>query len=580
MIRFKTVFFLLLLCGACFQGHTGTTAELLKAQNQLDSRGEVYYCFYVNSLKDIGPLSDIISLDKFEGTCVYAYANRQEFDEFLKYGFYYEVLTPPSLAATGVVMSDYENITFPLTDWTKYPTYTGYQNILTQLQTTYPQFIKVQELGTSNNNRKLLVANVSKNAGTRECEPKFLWNAGIHGDELLPIMLTLRLMEWLCVNYGKDARATRILDSIDLWMSPMLNPDGTYKGGDNTVTGAIRYNAKNVDMNRNYSRLPGLGTNPTPEKETKIYMDYEKLHVFVMGLGWHSGTEGISYPWSCVSRSHIDDPWFMYISRKFADTVQSKGPNGFFDDINNGAGQGYQHLYPATGTEKDYLVYFHKNRSNCIESSTEKILPESKLEAHWGYYLNAMLTYTQQCLNGIRGTVTDSVTGAGKKAKIWVDNHDKTDDSSQVYADLPHGNYYRPIIKGTYKVTYSCAGCVSKSVSNIVVENDKATIVNVKLDCGSTPIKSSVKNSCNQISILQTGNRITIECRALKSLQTAAIFDMSGRMVKSLRLHSAHEKIIWDGTDSASKRVSAGGYIVYIKSIDGNITKPFIYTNR
>lgn len=571
------ILFLLIINVNLFSNNTG---ELLKAQQQLGTRGEVYYRFSVNNLDDVGILTDIVSIDKIDGNEIYAYANKKEFEEFLKRNFYYEVLTPPSLACPPPAMSDYADVKFPLIDWTKYPTYSGYQNIMSQLQSTYPDKVKCQTIGTSVKNRNLIMANVTSNVGTAAMKAGFLMHAGINGDEVLAVMMMMRLIDWLCSNYGKDPRATRILDSMELWISPMVNPDGTYAGGDNSVTGAIRYNSNNVDLNRDYTRLPGLGTSPTPQKETKTYMDFEKLHLFTMGIGWHAGTEGISYPWSCVARQHVDDAWYMYVSRKFADTVQKNGPSGFFDDINNGAGQGYIHLYPATGTEKDYLVYFHHNRSNCFESSAEKILPESKLEAHWGYYLNPTLTYIQQALNGIRGTVTDSITGQGIKAKVWVENHDKNEDSSFVYSYMPFGNYYRPIIQGTYSVTYSSPGYSSKTINNISVQNDKATIVNVKLYGGTnTTVAQSFKTM--PISIISHNGGVKIQCGNVKGAVKAAIYSIQGKLITMLNSQSGmeHTTLLWNGLNDNARKVGKGCYVLHIQSTEGSLAQPFMFSN-
>ena len=34
------------------------------------------------------------------------------------------------------------------------------------------------------------------------------------------------LAEWLCANQGKDARATRIVKDMHLFLVPTMNPDG------------------------------------------------------------------------------------------------------------------------------------------------------------------------------------------------------------------------------------------------------------------------------------------------------------------------------------------------------------------
>jgi carboxypeptidase D len=39
-------------------------------------------------------------------------------------------------------------------------------------------------------------------------------------------MLLPMLAEWLCANNGKDARATRMVRDMHLFLIPTMNPDG------------------------------------------------------------------------------------------------------------------------------------------------------------------------------------------------------------------------------------------------------------------------------------------------------------------------------------------------------------------
>jgi hypothetical protein len=579
----KNALFLMLFWGIGFQLFATTAAPLLTAEEQLAKMGEVYFKFFTNgrpTAETMANLSNMVSLAKIDGNEIFAFANKYEFAEFLKTGLPYVVLTPPSLEGTAPQMSDYSKKALSKSaagaiaafDWIHYPTYTGYQTIVSTLRSTYPDKVNYQVIGTSMGGRDIYAMNVSRNVGTRESEPKVLLVAGIHGNETFPIIMVMRLVDWLCSNYGIDPRATRILDSIDLWICPMHNPDGTYRGGNNTVTGAVRYNNNGIDLNRNYPPLP---PNPTPtfQKEVQVLMDFEKNHVFVVEIGYHSGTEGIPYPWSAVSRAHPDAAWYAYASRKYADTCQTYGPSGFFDDICNGAGQGYQCLYQAIGTEKDYLPYILHCRGNCVEASTAYILPESSLENYWNYHYRSLLNWIQESLNGIRGIVTDSITGRTLKARVWVESHDVATDSSQMYGDLPHGNYYRPIAAGTWNVTYSCPGCTSKTVNGIVAQNSRATIVNVKLHCTPTAVVQVWKPQSSKFSITAMNGSIIIKCSSIREVVRVGIYDIQGRQVQSLTVppNLKNITIAWNANRAGSRC-----YIARVESSEGSFQKPFV----
>ncbi len=116
----------------------------------------------------------------------------------------------------------------------------------------YHELCTVIEIGENVKGRKLLVAKISDNVETDENEPEFFNTGTIHGDETAGYILLLRMTEYLLDNYGKDDRVTRIVDSIEMFISPLCNPDGTFQNDNSTVQGARRTNASGVDLNRNY----------------------------------------------------------------------------------------------------------------------------------------------------------------------------------------------------------------------------------------------------------------------------------------------------------------------------------------
>ncbi len=96
-------------------------------------------------------------------------------------------------------------------------------------------------------------------------EPKFKYVANMHGDETLGRQLVLYLAEYLVQNYGFDERATRIMDSTEVYLMPTMNPDGFARsregcqgGGGGLLSsfgrrGATgRENANNKDLNRDF----------------------------------------------------------------------------------------------------------------------------------------------------------------------------------------------------------------------------------------------------------------------------------------------------------------------------------------
>jgi hypothetical protein len=465
-------------------------------------------------------------------------------------------------------------------EWDTYPTYSAYVAMMHQFETDYPELVKVYKLGESVRGRDLLIAKVSDNVNIKESEPEWLLCGGIHGDELAPIVWMLRLIDYLCTSHQADERAHRILDSMETWIAPMANPDGTYRGGNSSVSNAGRYNANNVDLNRNYPMLPGVGNSQDPEPETEIFIDFEKEHNFVMNIDWHSGVECVIYPYNSIATLTPDHTWWKYVCRVYADLAQVNGPSGFFDDMDDGICHGYSDLgYVSKGTTKDYFYYYMHTRGIALEATYAKKLPANELVPYWNYSEEALLAYMQEILNGLRGNVTDSVTGKGLRAKIFVEDHDK--DSSWVYADSTggHGNYYRPIYAGTYDVTYSCPGCTTRTVENIVVRNGEATVVDVKLYCGGTvDIYNSPQNVRESFKVTPCNRGIMFDFGTAKGVVKAVIYDVRGNRIASITTNSSSgtSSLFWNGLNNRGQPVSSGCYIVKVQSAKKSVIHPII----
>ncbi|MFD8080603.1 M14 family zinc carboxypeptidase [Kitasatospora sp. NPDC059722] len=116
-------------------------------------------------------------------------------------------------------------------------------------------------------------------------KPRFFLMSQIHAREITTGEMSWRWIDHLTGGYGTDQDVTALLDSTELWVVPIANPDGVdivQQGGDNPL-----YQRKNaddsngsacdfsgqigVDLNRNAgTHWGGLGTSPDPCSE--IYL--------------------------------------------------------------------------------------------------------------------------------------------------------------------------------------------------------------------------------------------------------------------------------------------------------------------
>ena len=452
--------------------------DLDKAYNYLNTRGEVYFKIHINELnKDVQLLSKILSIDKVESNVVFAYANNKEFETFLeKTSFDFETLTPPSMLRK-VKMKDNVDIK-EVNDWDFYPTYEGYENIMEQFASDYPNLCELETMTTLPSGRKLLVLHINNNLSAEQNEPEFLYTSTMHGDEVTGYVLMLHYIDYLLSNYGTNPRVTDLVNNIDIWINPLANPDGTYAGGNNTVYGATRYNGNDVDLNRNYPD-PDDGSHPdgnSYQPETQAFMQLADEHSFVMSANFHGGAEVVNYPWDTWARLTADNDWWVYVSREYADTAHVYNSN-YMNDMNNGITNGYA-WYTISGGRQDYMNYYKHCREVTIELSESKTPPASQLPDFWNYNYRSFLNYMEQSTFGLRGIITDNTYKTPIEAKVYIEGHDM--DNSEVYSSLPVGDYHRMLKAGTYNVTYSAYGHYPQTVT-VTIQDRVATVKDIEL---------------------------------------------------------------------------------------------------
>lgn len=359
-------------------------------------------------------------------------------------------------------------------DWDAYPTYEAYENMMHQFAEEHPDRCTYMELGTLASGRKLMFCRI--NNGEPDGKPKFLYTSTMHGNELTGMMLMLRFLDELCTS--DDQRIVNLINNLDIFISPNTNPDDTYYGGNHTVADARRRNANDVDLNRNY---PDFDNGPHPDgfeyqDETLWMMDLAEVFPFTMAANFHTGSELLNYPWDTYQPLHPDDDWWQMVCHEYADLTHRYDPL-YMSNYDNGIVNGYV-WFPIWGSRQDYMNYYAQCREVTIECSSAYMPDPSLMPMYWTYNHESIISYMEQCLNGIHGTVTDSITGRPLEAMVFIADHDH--DGSSVSSHLPAGDYHRLIKGGTYDVTYTSCGYFSQTHTIKVVDGE-AVVKDVRL---------------------------------------------------------------------------------------------------
>jgi hypothetical protein len=509
--------------------------------------GEIYFSFKIFDRDEIPVLTRIISIDNVKGNDVWAYANRKEFSRFLDMGYSYKILPHPGtlLSASELNMGGNHKNPNTGTVWNFYPTYDQYVAYMQGFASAHPAICRLDTFGYTVQGRLLLAVKLSDSVNINRGKPEFLYTSSMHGDETCGYILMMHLIDSLVNNYGSVPRITSLLNNFQIYINPLANPDGTYHGGNNNIYGAQRYNANNVDLNRNYPD-PQAGPHPDGnawQPETKAFMHYDTIHHFVMSTNFHGGSEVLNYPWDTWSHLHADDTWFQFICREYADTVHLNSPAGYMTDLDNGITNGYA-WYTITGGRQDYTTYFHYGREVTIELSYIKLLPTSMLLSYWDYNKRSFFNYIEECSYGINGQVTDTLTGNPLNAKIMITGHDI--DNSFEFSNTFSGWYYRPIAQNSWALTFTCPGYYSKTIHGVSVTNRHTTRLNVRMvplnfGIGQTSVTSAViyPNPSH-------GNVHLILPEPGNGSFSFSIFDMTGKLIQSGTIDGTGDKVVAD----------------------------------
>ena len=284
-----------------------------------------------------------------------------------------------------------------MASWNRYPTYAVYLEMMQRWADEFPHLCHVDTIGTSVNGRLILSMYIQPQTDDDLYRPEFFYSSTIHGDELTGYVMMLRLIDTLLHGYGNNPQYTDLINRTRISINPLANPDGTYYGGDNTVQGAVRYNANNVDLNRNYPN-PFGGAKPAVQQENQAMIDYFDAHNFRLSANLHGGAEVMNYPWdsyTSLQNPHPQAAWWQEVCKRFVDTSRTYSPNHFNDTYNCGYTAGGD-WYVITGGRQDYFNYYNGCLELTMEVSTIKKLSTSQLPAYWNFLQHSLVNYIEE----------------------------------------------------------------------------------------------------------------------------------------------------------------------------------------
>ena len=286
-----------------------------------------------------------------------------------------------------------------------------------------------------------------------------MFDAGIHGDEIGGPENLILFARDLCTKYASDTTVSRLIDSREIFIYCMVNPDGR--------AAMTRENGNSVDCNRNegYMWALGGGSAPFSEPETKAMRAAVLSNQFVLQISYHSGTEEILYPWCYTGAATPDQAFHKVLTGLYA---SSSGYGASLRNMQSFAD------YPTNGETIDFNYGTMGTAGLTFEISYNKQPPADSIAFYYHQNYPAMLKMIEYSGYGIEGTVVDLTDGKPVAAVLYCGS------SFPFYANPQLGDFHKFVKAGTYSLTAQANGYIAKTVS-VIVQDGKSTITPIQL---------------------------------------------------------------------------------------------------
>ena len=246
------------------------------------------------------------------------------------------------------------------------------------------------DVGDSIEQRDILALKISDNPDLDEGEPKILFVGCHHAREWISVEVPYLLADYLVNNHGVDPAVTALIDAVEIWILPVLNPDGF----EYTWT-SDRYWRKNrrnnggsygVDLNRNYSYMWGQsgssgspssstyrGEAPFSEPETQAVRDLIAEGGFTFIMSYHSYGNLILYPWGYTSAAAPANARMDDLAATLHDLIDAVGQFYTYGPI-------YSTIYTTSGDTTDWFLGEHDLMAMTIElRGNDFVLPSTEI---------------------------------------------------------------------------------------------------------------------------------------------------------------------------------------------------------
>lgn len=447
-----------------------------------------------------------------------------------------------------------------------------------------PNILRLDTLGfTEVFELPVLCLKISDNVLRTEPEPKVLLTGVHHAEEVMGAEVLLSLIDTVVRSYGTDSLITQLVNELEIYVIPVLNPDGhmivttaqdtSWRKNlhDNDMDGHIDIEDRTdgVDLNRNYDFKWEYGNDnpassyyrgpyPFSEPETKAIRELTLKYRFTTAIHYHS--PAISFG-EIVYTPYIGAPEFDQIfwwGQKLAQGIQRVDGSGhygiLYGEINIPNARNW--MYSKVGT-----FAFNIEIGSLITQPS----PDS-LHLYVRPNLEGLLNYLSLVLNGpgLGITVRDAKTNKPLIAKVYIPSIDSLGTTLDRHiTDSETGFTYRLLLPGSYE---------------FVIESEDYFPETLEVAIAEKPVYREVYlKSLNEVWVTPTfvGDLMGIRFYSIKDeTGEISIFEPTGRLVMS-NVVSFKEGVNLVKF-KLSNRLPVGLYFLVLKASNGFKSTKFI----
>jgi carboxypeptidase T len=481
----------------------------------------------------------------------------------------------------------------------RYHTFDEVAHELDSIASNYSAIAHLDTIGYSTlDSLPIFAMKISDNVNLDEDEPAVLYVACHHAEEILGIEICMYMIDDLISNYNIDSTKTYWVDNHEIWIVPLLNPEGhtvvmegidtTWRKNkrDNNNNGTFDLDYDGVDPNRNYdfhwveggSSDPSSeyyrGPAPFSENETGAMRDLCINENFVFCNTYHSARTGLGeviyYPWRTGSNTSPD----YHFIRQIADTMSKR--------IINDQGTGTYRALPGVGIDgraRNWMYGIGGTFAYCVEVSTTTIQPGWMVDGICARNLvGAYYLLDRVERSGITGCIYDSLTNEPLSAEVIIEGYYDPDLPLR-RSDSKYGRYIRMLTqdKSPYDIKFKKCGYEPGYLNNIVVGEGKLTECDVYLKrIGGSQAVYDVMDIF-MIYPNPTRSALVIHIEKPSQFSSLKIYDVNGRLLKIFD-HPTSD-IIWTCGDELNRTMSNGIYYVLGETTEQNYIKKVVIFN-